>query len=83
MVFHDPAGVFLRAFTGVFSGDGVKRFLFNQMLGGSRERGKADAEAQKDFHADESTGNGLFGEWLGVLPQILRRGTQIRNFSRE
>jgi hypothetical protein len=67
MVFHDPAGIFLRPFAGVFGGDGVKCFLVNQMLGGSRERGEADAEAQKDFHADEGTGNGRFGEWFARL----------------
>jgi hypothetical protein len=43
MVFHDPPGIFLRAFTGVFGGDGVKCFLIDQMLGGSGERGEADA----------------------------------------
>jgi hypothetical protein len=72
MVFHDSAGVLLRAFTGVFGGDGVKRFLVNQMLGGSRERGETEAETQKSFHADESTGNGRFGEQL--WPQICAEG---------
>jgi hypothetical protein len=79
MVFDDAAGIFLRGFTGVFGGDGAKGFLVDEMLGRGGDRGEAYAEAQKDFHADESTGNEWFG--VGRLAADLRRGTQIRNWA--
>jgi len=62
VIFDDAAGVLLRRLTGIFIGDGVKNFLFNQMLGGSEKRSEAETQAQKDFHADESTGNRVFGK---------------------
>jgi hypothetical protein len=38
--------------------------LIDQVLGGGEKRGEAEAQAQKDFHADEST-----GKWsVGKLP---------------
>ena len=51
VIFDDASGVFLRRFTGIFVGDSVKNFLFDQMLGGGQQRGEAEAQAQKDFHA--------------------------------
>jgi len=63
MVFNDPARVLLSRLAGVFSGDGVKRLLFDEMLSGGKQSGEAEAEAQKYFHADEGTGN----EWLREL----------------
>ena len=56
VIFDDAPGVFLRRFAGIFIGDRVKCFLVNQMLGGGEERSETEAQAQKDFHADESTG---------------------------
>src|SRR4029077_1095850 len=60
VIFDDAAGVLLRRFTGILIGDGVKCFLVKQVLGGGEKRSEADAQAQKDFHADESTGKDWF-----------------------
>ena len=62
VVLDDAPGIFLRRFAGIFIGDGVKCFLVDQVLGGGEKRGEAEAQAQKDFHADESTGKRWFGK---------------------
>jgi hypothetical protein len=62
MIFDDASGVLLRGFAGIFIGDGIKDSLFDQVLGGSEKRSEAETQAQKDFHADESTGNRVFGK---------------------
>jgi hypothetical protein len=53
VIFDDAAGVLLRGFAGILGGDGVKNFLFDQMLGRSAHGHETDADAQKDFHRDE------------------------------
>jgi hypothetical protein len=64
VIFDDAPCIFLRGITGIFIGDGVKDFLLNKMLGGREQRGKADEQVQKDFHADESTGKLSIGKRL-------------------
>jgi len=50
--------------------------LIDQVLGGCEKRGEAETQAQKDFHADESTGKGRFGKCFAA---DLRGWTLIGN----